>query len=1220
MIRRLSHVIALSLSATLVTTGCSIAPPGSFASTQPGPNAESREPTLTGLFAPTPPTNGFDPQRARLSLAEIPDNPTAPKATGQRPEPELPRQALRHMTEARRLFGEQRYSETVAEAEKALRYNDEVVEAHRLVAIASLFLGKTTEAKASADAVIALEPDDLPCRFIEGRLAEKADLPEAALVEYRTALKCPVQTGEESYLTLTHYYLGLLLHQQGYYSAAVEQLNAFEAAVARGGVEAGNPELGSIMRTKRTEPLLALADSHEALGQYDSAADALAAALQQTPESTVIQVRYIKDLVRAKRFDQAQKQADQYAQARKDLKSVELLVAVHEAGGRPNEATAVLEKLITQSPEQTDLGMFYADRLIAAKQFDQAVRVLNDLTQRMQDAAPARWKLISIHREQGNHQAWLWAMGAQLGADPTDMARALAELTQMDKDAAAQAIDQALGRNAAAESQPAQSTEATTVAGYYFCLGKLADRLDRVDDAQTLYEKSLRAKPEFIAARVGMAEMWTARCKWENALAALKDAGSVNAAWQANLERIQGQCYDGLDDFPQALEHYKAAIKKAPQGTETLLLMGRLLERFQQFDEAAKAFRAIIDADPDRADARELLIMNLLNRWSEGDNLKVLLGQLKEMQAKAPEHPATARTTALVRLLMRQPPDLASYIRVLKGLVEADPQDKASRLALAVGLVRLADYDAATGELNKLLEQNPCDPQANELMAVTLMRQLNIDKAAEQLTQSLERYPNREALLRNLAETRLVQQDYPAAFSVLQKLLGLETNKERHPLYRSRLVSTCLQAGWHDRIPRLAEDWLKGADPKEAPAIRSYLLSADAAQGKHDQFLDRCRKWLAEDPKDQQLKQWLLGIGSVPGQADTGLIGAGRPDEAVAQATAWAAAAPNDPIAQYTLLQTLRAAHRPADVIEISRANLALAEKPQQKLAPLQILADAYLMADRYDEAIAAVKEMGNQAGQIEEADLSFQLDEMLVSYFAQAKRYGDAVAQANRIISGLDEKDTRLHQLAQDESLDAARRVQILQAQEKIREQRSQVLRSLSFIYTKQDRRDQAIECLRQARKLTPEDAGINNDLGYTMADAGMDLDEAERLLKAAVSEVLWNGVGEDDRQAAFMDSLGWLHYKRGKFTEARGWLVLGAKMEDGQDPVIHDHLGDAEWRLGHSKEAVQAWKKAIELHDRRVEEKKQDRDEKFLTSVKVKLDEAGRDGKPAVATATSD
>lgn len=538
-----------------------------------------------------------------------------------------------------------------------------------------------------------------------------------------------------------------------------------------------------------------------------------------------------------------------------------------------------------------------------------------------------------------------------------------------------------------------------------------------------------------------------------------------------------------------------------------------------------------------------------------------------------------------------------------------------------MALYRARDLDAARKQGEKLLAQAPNDSDSNELICLVLMKQLDIGAAARQLSESLDRYPNREMLLRNFAETRLVQQDYAAASALWERLLALKTNNERHAAYRSRLVSTYLQAGWYDKIRQQAEQWLKGAADDEAPTIRSYLLAADAGQGNYDQYLDRCRKWLATQSEDLQARQWLLGIGSLPGQATGGLIGARRLDQAVAQATAWAAQAPGESGPQQLLLQTLKAVRRSADLVELCRSNLAAADKPNEKLSALQALTDAYLTAKQYDNAIATAKELGAEAAKISQDDLSFALDEMTISILTQAKRYDDAITQASKLIGDLNDHDTRIKQQVAEETANVARKLQLLKAQERLREERAEVLRSLSFVYTRQNRRDSTIDCLRQALELAPQDPGINNDLGYSLADAGMELDRAERMLRLAVGEVLWNGVGEDDRQAAFMDSLGWLYYKRGRFNDAAQWLELGTKMEGGQDPTIHDHLGDAQWRIGHTDQARKTWQQAIELHDRQMAEGKTDRDDKLIAGLKAKLTEAARKGgKPAVATATAD
>ena len=42
---------------------------------------------------------------------------------------------------------------------------------------------------------------------------------------------------------------------------------------------------------------------------------------------------------------------------------------------------------------------------------------------------------------------------------------------------------------------------------------------------------------------------------------------------------------------------------------------------------------------------------------------------------------------------------------------------------------------------------------------------------------------------------------------------------------------------------------------------------------------------------------------------------------------------------------------------------------------------------------------------------------------------------------------------------------------------------------------------------------------------------------------------------------------------------VTLSLITEDGKHLEIYDHLGDALWELGEKKEAVEAWKKGVEI-----------------------------------------
>ena len=70
--------------------------------------------------------------------------------------------------------------------------------------------------------------------------------------------------------------------------------------------------------------------------------------------------------------------------------------------------------------------------------------------------------------------------------------------------------------------------------------------------------------------------------------------------------------------------------------------------------------------------------------------------------------------------------------------------------------------------------------------------------------------------------------------------------------------------------------------------------------------------------------------------------------------------------------------------------------------------------------------------------------------------------------------------------------------------------------------------------------------------------------------------GAGGDPENGAYLDSLGWAYYQQGKFEEAEG-LLTRAMERIGQDPTVHDHLGDVYFKLGKIKEAITQWQASL-------------------------------------------
>jgi len=124
----------------------------------------------------------------------------------------------------------------------------------------------------------------------------------------------------------------------------------------------------------------------------------------------------------------------------------------------------------------------------------------------------------------------------------------------------------------------------------------------------------------------------------------------------------------------------------------------------------------------------------------------------------------------------------------------------------------------------------------------------------------------------------------------------------------------------------------------------------------------------------------------------------------------------------------------------------------------------------------------------------------------------------------------------------------------------------------------------LRKLLDEDPDDVLVLNNLGYNLADQGRKLDEAESLIRRAIEldrdERLKSGEPEAER-GTYLDSLGWVLFRRGNHAEGRKYLEAAANSSDaGSDAIVWDHLGDVCFRTGDKTKAREAWTKAADLY----------------------------------------
>jgi tetratricopeptide (TPR) repeat protein len=163
--------------------------------------------------------------------------------------------------------------------------------------------------------------------------------------------------------------------------------------------------------------------------------------------------------------------------------------------------------------------------------------------------------------------------------------------------------------------------------------------------------------------------------------------------------------------------------------------------------------------------------------------------------------------------------------------------------------------------------------------------------------------------------------------------------------------------------------------------------------------------------------------------------------------------------------------------------------------------------------------------------------------------------------------------------------------------EERTRMKKNTQYILTglHVDNKDvpKAADILKKLMKDDPENPTYYNDLGFIWADHDQNLDESEKLIRKALEldekqrkKLLAEGKLSEEaakqENAAYLDSMGWVLFKKKKYAEAEKFLKKASEdKEEGDHIEIWDHLADVLVALDRKKEAVEVWTRALKFDD---------------------------------------
>lgn len=583
------------------------------------------------------------------------------------------------------------------------------------------------------------------------------------------------------------------------------------------------------------------------------------------------------------------------------------------------------------------------------------------------------------------------------------------------------------------------------------------------------------------------------------------------------------------------------------------LMRATVAARKGELKNAADELRAALKLQPDSA-GLHAQVAEMLFRLGRAEHAESAARRAQEIK---PNHPRALRflaERATERARRTTADDVETHreaLRLLLRLKELGHADAATLHAIRAIRVRLGDDSGALEAARELVQMRPGDKQAVSQLIGLLLEQERDTDALHAVLIYVSKHPNDAELLgfaRELAGKL-------GAWNHVDEILSAEPGLERSNTAVQRLWAVALLE--LNDLPRAVAAFERAlvAQPEDlglrydaAHAFRVVGRLADAASLLHDLAV--------EAPSDRRA---LLMLGET--LADQGIVdGAQNAFVSVLRLFSTAGdklSAPiRDAIRRRMILLYLGNGQLLAawDL----HAELEQTDDPQT----VELAARLAIAGTDWTRARSEIKQLRNGS----EPGVAALLDgELLLRSGKPAKasaRFQEAIDTLGPLIQvQIAEIYLEVERIEQGEIL--------LRGWVKSDEDNPDAHYYLGSYLFRAAGLEQAEAPLRRVIELDDSHGPALNFLGYSLADDGVKLEEALELIQRALEIDPWNG--------AYLDSLGWVYFRMGRFEEAREPLEAAAR-ELPADAVVLEHLGDLYERCGEDELAIFAWGQALD------------------------------------------
>jgi tetratricopeptide (TPR) repeat protein len=698
-------------------------------------------------------------------------------------------------------------------------------------------------------------------------------------------------------------------------------------------------------------------------------------------------------------------------------------------------------------------------------------------------------------------------------------------------------------RPAVVLQQPTQADLDRREALKLYALGQIQERDSRLVEAVASYEEALRLDPESAVLRKALVPLYLALDRMEDALKTCKAALDLDPGdydtWFLYARQLKhaGRTLDAIDALRHAIA-CPALQDLPPLRLQLTFDLGMLLESVQQFEKAGEVF-AEVTALLEKPEP--FLEAGMFTR----EELATQAAETYERQG---------------RIWIRT----GKYERALAAFRKAQEKDPGRKKRLQYNLAEVylaaGKLDDALASLDSYLTTLPQGTEAYDLKVVLLEKLGRRRDILPALHRHTEQDPANQGLKLLLARqcARLGEGE------TAEKLFLEYVEKSASPDGYRGLFGLKKDQGRPEKIVEWLDNALAGAagsddkpaDAAEAARARSMLLVLREDSSLVQAILPVVLRKLSSVDRPQangkelkpDTRRFLAVLAARARQLELA-------EKLYRSCLEGRAARLHEPEVYSGLIRVLWQSRKYSDIVEVCRKGLDGAQNTSRVLFHLEMSRALGQMGKR-EEALA----QASSAIDIARDDDRLLVRRNRILLLAEAERFEEAEKECRALLKEFTTPE-EVHEIRY----------------------------TLSAVFSSAREFEKSEEQLQLILQSHPDDATANNDLGYLLADQGKKLDEAEKLIRRALEldrsqKSSGTSVGADSEEdnAAYVDSLGWVLFRRGRMQEARTELERASKMYGGDDdPVVWDHLGDVYFRLGETTRARSAWTKAVELYE---------------------------------------